>query len=80
MERFWCWLAGFAVALVLVAGLTAVKSVVKELKERMETEMRVIAKEEIEKTVDYIEALLSAKKYCDRGPRRAEKEGENETD
>lgn len=43
MERFWCYLAGFAIALVLVAGFLVVKNVVEEQKAKGEYRVKQLA-------------------------------------
>lgn len=43
MERFWCYLVGFVVAMVLVAGVLIVKSVVEECMEKAEHKAKHIA-------------------------------------
>lgn len=43
MERFWCYLAGFAVALALVAGFLIVKGVVEERRNVNELRLKLIA-------------------------------------
>lgn len=45
MERFWCYLAGFAVALALVAGFLIVKSELEERKEKQKRMMTRIAED-----------------------------------
>lgn len=43
MERFWCYLAGFAVALALVAGFLIVKEKVEDRRNVNELRLKVIA-------------------------------------
>lgn len=43
MERLWCYLVGFAVALVLVAGFLVVKNVVEEQKAKGECRVKQLA-------------------------------------
>lgn len=43
MERFWCWLAGFAVALALVAGFLIVKEKVEDRRNVNELRLKLIA-------------------------------------
>ena len=50
MERFWCYLVGFVVALVLVAGFLIVKGMVAEHMEKAERTAKNIAE-----TVFYVE-------------------------
>ncbi len=84
MERFWCCLAGFAIALALVAGFLIVKEVVEDKKSAREQRMRLIAREEcrdLKKNI-YWHNIIGIEKYVDVlvDKRLAEKEGENETD
>ena len=65
MERFWCLLAGFAVAIVLVAVYSVVKVVVEDYKEQTERKMRDIAIEEVLKERKYTETLIGVKKHFD---------------
>lgn len=71
MERFWCYVIGFAIALVLVAGYFIVKNV-------LEDEMKKIAqdacKNHFEGVTQYVRDLTV--EIIDR--RMAEKEGEHE--
>lgn len=43
MERFWCWLAGFVVALALVAGFLIVKEKVEDRRNVNELRLKLIA-------------------------------------
>ena len=78
MERFWCCLAGFAIALALVAGFLIAKSVVEERRERSEyrlkARMQSVFWESLEKVRPY--QIRGLDEYIDR--RLAEKEGEHE--
>ena len=84
MERFWCYLVGFVVALVLVAGFLIVKRVVEEHKEKMERTVKNIAETvfyvEFQKMIGYHPCALGdfVDKRIDH--KLAEKERENETD
>lgn len=83
MERFWCCLAGFAVALALVAGFLIVKRVVEERREKGEYRVKQLAERVLNEqfrrwTGCY---LVDLDKFVDRRIDRklAEKEGEHET-
>lgn len=82
MERFWCWLAGFAVAMALVAGFIIVKRIVEEYREKAERTAKYIAGtvfyEELHKVMGYYPCSLVdfVDKRIDR--KLAEKEGEND--
>lgn len=84
MERFWCYLAGFAVALALVAVFLIVKRVAEEYREKMERTVKHIAETvfyvEFQKMIGYHPCALGdfVDKRIDR--RLAEKEGEHEGD
>lgn len=84
MERLWCYLAGFAVALALVAGLLIVKSVVEECREKMERTAKHIAETvfyvEFQKMIGYHPCSLGD--FVDKriDLKLAEKEGEHESD
>ena len=65
MERFWCYLAGFAIAIVLVAVYSVIKVVVEDYKEQAERKMRDIAIEEVLKERKYTETLIGVKKNFD---------------
>lgn len=84
MERAWCCLVGFAIALVLVAGFLIARSVVEECREKMERTAKHIAE-----TVFYVEFQKMIGYYpCSLGDfvdkridlKLAEKEGEHEGD
>lgn len=79
MERFWCCLAGFAIALTLVAGFLIVKSEVEERKEKQKRRITRIAEdvynERTQWAAEYVRSL--AMEVIDH--KLAEKEGENET-
>lgn len=83
MERFWCWLAGFAVALAMVAGFLIVKRVAEEHKEKMERTAKNIAETvfyvEFQKMIGYHPCALGD--FVDKriDLKLAEKEGEHET-
>lgn len=84
MERFWCCLAGFAIALALVAGFLIVKEKVEERRNANELRLKVIA----ENTCNRIIGTLywrDIKEFDKRvneliDSKLAEKEGGNETD
>lgn len=80
MERFWCCLAGFAIALALVAGFLIVKSFVEEQREVQKRRMTQIAEdvynERTKWTAEYVRDLTVD--LIDH--KLAEKEGENEGD
>lgn len=80
MERFWCYLAGFAVALALVAGFLIVESVVEKCKEAQKRRMTQIAEtvynERTQWTAEYVRCLTVD--LIDH--KLAEKEGEHEGD
>lgn len=84
MERFWCWLAGFAVALALVAGFLIVKRVVEEHREKAERKAKDVAETvfytEFQKIIGYHPCFLSD--FVDKriDLKLAEKEGEHEGD
>lgn len=85
MERFWCWLAGFAVAMVLVAGGLIVKREVEEQKAKGECRVKQLAEvvfyEELRKVIGYHPCTLGD--FVDKriDLKLAEKEvGENEGD
>ena len=79
MERVWCCLAGFAIALALVAGFLIVKSVVEERREkseyRLKARMQSVFWDSLEKVRPY--QIRDLDEYIDQ--RLAEKEGEHET-
>ena len=80
MERFWCYLVGFVVALALVAGFLIVKGVVEDKKSVREQRMRLIAREECRNVKNniYWHNIIGIEKYVDMlvDKRLAEKEGE----
>lgn len=84
MERFWCYLVGFVVALVLVAGFLIVKIVAEEQKAKGECRVKQLAEvvfyEELQKVMGYYPCTLG--EFVDKriDQRLEEKEGENETD
>lgn len=79
MERFYCYLAGFAIALALVAGFLIVKSVVEERREAQKRTMTRIAEDVYNERSKWISSYVRglAVDVIDR--RLAEKEGEHET-
>lgn len=84
MERFWCCLSGFAIALALVAGFLIAKRVVEEHREKAELKAKYIAGtvfyEELQKVTGYYPCTLGD--FVDKriDLKLAEKEGEHETD
>lgn len=80
MERFWCTLAGFAIALALVAGFLIVKSEVEKRKEKQKRMMTRIAEDVYNERSMWISSYVRglAVDVIDR--KLAEKEGENEAD
>ena len=64
MERFWCYLVGFVVALVLVAGFLIVKIVAEEQKAKGERRVKQLAEvvfcEELQKVMGYYPCTLGA--------------------
>ena len=84
MERFWCCLAGFAIALALVAGFLIVKNVVEDRREKGEHRVKQLAEvvlhEQFRKWTGF--HLVDLDKFVDKRIDRklAEKEGEHETD
>ena len=83
MERFWCYLVGFVVALVLVAGFLIVKSVVEDRRENGEHRVKqlaeVVCHEQFRKWTGC--HLVDLDKFVDKriDLKQAEKEGKNET-
>lgn len=71
MERFWFWLAGFAVPMVLVVGFLIVKNVVED---RMEKIAQDVCEKYFRGVIQYTRDLTV--NTIDR--RLAEKEGEHE--
>ena len=84
MERFWCYLVGFVVALVLVAGFLIVKEKVEDRRNVNELRLKVIAERICNLIIgtlywrDIREFAKSVNELIDQ--RLAEKEGEHETD
>lgn len=80
MERLWCFLVGFVVALVLVAGFLIAKSVVEERKEKSERRLKARMQSVFWESLDEVRPyqISGLDEYIDQ--RLAEKEGENETD
>lgn len=80
MERVWCCLAGFAIALVLVGGFLIVKSVVEERREAQKRRITRIAEdvynERTQWTAEYVRCLTVD--LIDH--KLAEKEGEHESE
>ena len=83
MERFWCYLVGFIIALVLVAGFLIVKRVVEEHREKAERTAKDIAETvfyvEFQKIIGYHPCSLGD--FVDKriDIKLAKKEGEHET-
>lgn len=84
MERFWCYLAGFVLALVLMTMYIVVKNEVEKYKEKVEHRVKqlaeVVLNEQFRKWTGCY--LVDLDKFVDKRIDRklAEKEGENETD
>ena len=84
MERFWCYLVGFVVALVLVAGFLIVKEKVEDRRNVNELRLKVIAERICNQIIgtlywrDIREFDKRVNELIDQ--RLAEKEGEHETD
>lgn len=84
MERFWCWLAGFAVALALVAGFLIVKRVVEDRRKVNELRLKVIAENICNRIIGTL-YWRDIKEFDERvneliDCKLAEKEGEHEGD
>lgn len=84
MERFWCYLVGFAIALVLVAGFLIVKEMAEDRRKVNEIRLKVIAETTCNRIIgtlywrDIKEFDERVNELIDR--KLAEKEGEHETD
>lgn len=84
MERFWFWLAGFAVPMVLVVGFLIVKEKVEDRRNVNELRLKVIAERICNQIIgtlywrDIREFDKRVNELIDQ--RLAEKEGENETE
>lgn len=84
MERFWCYLVGFVVALVLVAGFLIVKEKVEDRRNVNELRLKVIAERICNQIIgtlywrDIREFDKRVNELIDQ--RLAEKEGERESD
>lgn len=78
MERFWCYVTGFCIAILLVIAFTIVKDEVAEQKEksefRLKARMQSVFWESLEKVRPY--QIRGLDEYIDQ--RLAEKEGEHE--
>lgn len=85
MERLWCYLAGFAVALVLMIMYIVAKNEAEKYKEKVEHRVKQLAEvvfyEELQNVVAGYHPC-SLKDFVDKriDQRLAEKEGENESD
>lgn len=80
MERFWCYLAGFAVALALVAGFLIVKSVVEERREAQKRTMTRIAEDVYNERSKWISSYVRGLAVDAIDRKLSEKEGEHEGD
>lgn len=78
MERFYCYLAGFAIALALVAGFLIAKSVVEERREAQKRTMTRIAEDVYNERSKCIDKYVRDLTVDLIDQRLAEKEGENE--
>ena len=82
MERFWCYLAGFVLALVLMTMYIVVKNEVEKYKEKVEHRVKqlaeVVLNEQFRKWTGCY--LVDLDKFVDKRIDRklAEKEGEHE--
>ena len=82
MERFWCYLAGFVLALVLMTMYIVVKNEVEKYKEKVEHRVKQLAEvvlhEQFRKWTGCY--LVDLDKFVDKRIDRklAEKEGEHE--
>lgn len=79
MERFWCCLAGFAIALALVAGFLIVKSVVEERKEAQKRRITRIAEDVYNERTQWMAEYVRCLTVDLIDHKLAEKEGEHET-
>lgn len=84
MERFWCWLAGFAIALVLVAVYCIVKDMANDRREVNELRLKVIAENVCNRIIGTL-YWRDIKEFDERVNelidfKLAEKEGEHEGD
>lgn len=83
MERFWCWLAGFAVALVLVVAFLVAKDVKENKKSLLEQKILSIARKECQdaKAHIYWHNIIGLEQHVNKliDHKLAEKEGEHET-
>lgn len=80
MERFWCWLAGFAIPLVLVVGFLIVKSELEERKEKQKRMMTRIAEDVYNERSKLISSYVRTLAMDVIDSKLAEKEGEHEAD
>ena len=83
MERFWCWLAGFAIALALVAVYCIVKDMADDRRKVNELRLKVIAENVCNRIIGTL-YWRDIKEFDERvndliNQRLAEKEGEYET-
>ena len=79
MERFYCYLAGFAIALALVAGFLIVKEKVEERREAQKRTMTRIAEDVYNERSKCIDKYVRDLTVDLIDQRLAEKEGEHET-
>ena len=78
MERFYCYLAGFAIALALVAGFLIVKSVVEERREAQKRTMTRIAEDVCNERSKWISSYVRGLAVDAIDQRLAEKEAERD--
>ena len=78
MDRFSCYLAGFAIALAMVAGFLIVKSVVEERREAQKRTMTRIAEDVYNERSKWISSYVRGLAVDAIDQRLAEKEGEHE--
>lgn len=79
MDRFSCYLAGFAIALALVAGFLIVKSEVEERREARKRMMTRIAEDVYNERSKWISSYVRDLAVDAIDSKLAEKEGEHET-
>lgn len=79
MDRFYCYLAGFAIALALVAGFCIVKIVVEEYKEKRDRYIRNAVYAEMLKEREWLREYIETAVPLLIDDKLAEKEGEHET-
>jgi hypothetical protein len=75
MERFWCYLAGFAITLALVAGFLIVKRSVEERRETQNRMMTRIAEDVYNERSKWISSYVRGLAVDVIDSKLAEKEG-----